>query len=192
MLIQEDATRDGEALIVGEHGGGTNIRAAGGDFSAGSRLASPRRLAAKDVALLAAMNAGRVPVARRPVVALIATGNKLVMPGEEPGPDQILSSNNFGLKAMLEAGGAEARLLPIAREFYTSMLLDRSAGDFLAMTTAEGGITIQPGPMTLVGCPPDSQADVFLQGLLAATSYTVSDAQLVLTTATGMMTFAPG
>jgi heat shock protein HslJ len=59
-------------------------------------------------------------------------------------------------------------------------------------TTAEGGITIQAGPMTLVGCPPDSQADVYLAGLLAATSYTVTDTELVLTTATGTMTFAPG
>ena len=40
-------------------------------------------------------------------------------------------------------------------------------------TTAEGGISIQPGPMTLVGCPADSQADAYLAGLLGATSYTV-------------------
>ena len=49
-------------------------------------------------------------------MALIPTGDELVMPGEEPGPDQIVSSNSFGLKAMLEAAGAEARLLPIARD----------------------------------------------------------------------------
>ena len=59
-------------------------------------------------------------------------------------------------------------------------------------TTAEGGISIQAGPMTLVGCPPDSQADVYLAGLLGATNYTVTDTELVLTTATGTMTFAPG
>jgi heat shock protein HslJ len=59
-------------------------------------------------------------------------------------------------------------------------------------TTAEGGITIEAGPMTLVGCPDDSQADVYLAGLLGATSYEVTDTQLVLTTATGTMTFAPG
>ena len=51
------------------------------------------------------MNAGRVAVARRPVVALIPTGDELVMPGEEPGPDQIVASNGFGLKALLEAAG---------------------------------------------------------------------------------------
>jgi heat shock protein HslJ len=59
-------------------------------------------------------------------------------------------------------------------------------------TTEDGGITIQPGPMTLVGCPDDSQADVFLAGLLGATSYTVTDSELVLTTATGTLTFSPG
>jgi molybdopterin molybdotransferase len=55
-------------------------------------------------------------VSRRPVVALVPTGDELVWPGETPGPDQIVSSNNFGLKAMLEAEGAEVRLLPIARD----------------------------------------------------------------------------
>ena len=77
----------------------TNIRPAGGDFAAGARIAAPRRLRPVDVALLAAMNVARVPVARRPVVALIATGDELVMPGEDPGPDQIVASNAFGLKA---------------------------------------------------------------------------------------------
>ena len=56
-------------------------------------------------------------------------------------------------------------------------------------TTAEGGITISPGPMTLVGCPEGSLSDVYLAGLLGATSYTVSDTELVLTTAAGTMTF---
>ena len=59
-------------------------------------------------------------------------------------------------------------------------------------TTAEGGITIQPGPTTLVGCPAESRADEYLAGLLGATGYTVTDSELVLTTATGTLTFAPG
>jgi molybdopterin molybdotransferase len=64
------------------------------------------------VALLAAMNLGAVTVARRPVVALIPTGDELVWPGEAPGPDQIVSSNNFGLKALLEAEGARRGSCP--------------------------------------------------------------------------------
>ena len=55
-------------------------------------------------------------VSRRPVVAIIATGDELVMPGEAPRPDQIVASNNFALAAMVEAAGAEARMLPIARD----------------------------------------------------------------------------
>lgn len=116
VLIQEDATPEDDGVVVGAHEGGPNIRPAGADFSAGARVSAPRRLVPREIALLAAMNAGRVAVARRPVVALIATGDELVMPGEAPGPDQIVASNSFGLKALLEAGGAEARLLPIARD----------------------------------------------------------------------------
>ena len=81
--------------------------------------ASPPRAgcAPADLALLAAMNAGRVAVARRPVVALIPTGDELVVPGEDarPRPDRLLERLS-GSKAMLEAAGAEARLLPIARD----------------------------------------------------------------------------
>ena len=98
-----------------------HIRPAGGDFRAGDRVAAPRRLGPSEIALLAAMNVARVSVARRPVVALIPTGDELVSPGETPGPDQIVSSNNFALKALLEADGAEARLLPIARDTAESL-----------------------------------------------------------------------
>jgi molybdopterin molybdotransferase len=62
------------------------------------------------------MNIPTVMAARRPVVALIATGDELVMPGEAPGPDQIVASNLFALEAMARAEGAEVRMLPIARD----------------------------------------------------------------------------
>jgi molybdopterin molybdotransferase len=62
------------------------------------------------------MNIDRVPVFKRPDVALISTGSELVMPGEHPGPDQIIASNTFGLKAMLEQIGAQVRILPIAHD----------------------------------------------------------------------------
>jgi len=61
-------------------------------------------------------------VARRPVVALIPTGDELVEPGEAPGADQIVSSNNYGLAAMLEATGAAPRLCPIARDNRASLV----------------------------------------------------------------------
>lgn len=116
VVIQEDVLAQGNIITLRDGlDSGTNIRPAGQDFKVGDSL-PPRRLRPNDVALLAAMNIAEVPVARRPVVAIIATGDELVMPGETPSPDQIIASNSFALKAMLEAEGAEARMLPIARD----------------------------------------------------------------------------
>ena len=123
VLIQENARREGDRVTVVEAPKrGDHIRPAGGDFFAGDRLSAPRRLTPRDVALLAAMNLPEVTVSRRPRVALIATGDELVLPGETPGPDQIVSSNNFGLAAMLDAVGAEPILCPIARDNRESLL----------------------------------------------------------------------
>jgi molybdopterin molybdotransferase len=117
VVIQEDVTADaGRITITRAPDGATNLRAAGVDFPAGFRLPAPRRLSASDVALLAAMNAASPLCARRPEVAVIATGDELVMPGEDPGPDQIVASNLFAIKALAEAEGARVRLLPIARD----------------------------------------------------------------------------
>ncbi|MEM9639283.1 MAG: molybdopterin molybdotransferase MoeA, partial [Pseudomonadota bacterium] len=122
IAIQEDVTRRGDLITLNRDiGRKDNIRPAGGDFAAGDRVTAPRRLGPSDLALLAAMNIAQVPVIRRPAVALMATGDELVMPGETPGPDQIIASNIFGLAAQLEAEGAEARLLPIARDNAASL-----------------------------------------------------------------------
>jgi molybdopterin molybdotransferase len=116
IIIQEDVDAKGDVILLRDGlDSGTHIRPLGQDFRAGDSL-SPRRLRANDLALLAAMNLPEVTVARRPVVALIPTGDELVMPGETPRADQIIASNAFALKAMVEAEGAEARLLPIARD----------------------------------------------------------------------------
>ncbi len=116
VVIQEDVARDGDSIFIGPRpDAGTNIRPRGGDFPAGATLA-PRRLRPADLALLAAMNIAHLPCARRPEVAILMTGDELVMPGESPGPGQIIASNGFALKAMAEAEGARARLLPIARD----------------------------------------------------------------------------
>ena len=135
ILIQENAMRDGEHISVAEAPApGTHIRPAGCDFAAGDSLAAPRRLGPRDVALLAAMNVPEVTVSRRPVVALIPTGDELVEPGQTPGPDQIVTSNNYGLAAMCRAIGAEPRLGPIARDSAASLraALDAARGaDFI-------------------------------------------------------------
>lgn len=122
VVIQEDVTRRVDLITLNrDMGSKDNIRPAGVDFKAGDSMTAPRRLGPSDVALLAAMNIGQVPVIRRPSVAIMATGDELVMPGETPGPDQIIASNTFGLAAQLEAEGADARLIPIARDTAASL-----------------------------------------------------------------------
>lgn len=117
VVIQEDVTRDGNLVTLrGELDSSTHVRPVGSDFRVGTEITAPRRLRPSDLALLASMNVDRVAVAKRPTVALISTGDELVMPGGTPGPDQIVASNAFGLKAMLEDQGARARILPIARD----------------------------------------------------------------------------
>ncbi len=143
ILIQEDAIRDGGTITVRENRDTkTYIRPAGGDFSEGDVVSAPRKLTASDIALLASMNIPEVFVTRKPIVALIANGNELVMPGETPGPDQIVCSNNFGLKALLEEHGAEVRMLPIARDTVDSLrqAMDLSAGADLVVTI--GGASV--------------------------------------------------
>jgi molybdopterin molybdotransferase len=143
VILQEEVGRDGEAITLGENiGTGDNIRPMGGDFRKGEVVPAPRRLRPADLALLAAMNIGTVPVHRRPQVALIATGDELVMPGEVPGPDQIVASNTFGLKALFESHGAVARLLPIARDTRASLetVLGLAAGNDLIVTI--GGASV--------------------------------------------------
>ncbi|WP_417741175.1 gephyrin-like molybdotransferase Glp [Salipiger sp.] len=117
VVIQEDVERDGDTILITDRlGGGNNVRPLGGDFRVGETIPAPRLLGPQDIALLAAMNVPTVSVSRRPRVALISTGDELVMPGETPGPDQIIVSNTFGLHAMLTQAGAEPRILPIARD----------------------------------------------------------------------------
>ena len=119
IVIQEEVEAEDSGRVVTVREGRDRdpyIRPAGGDFLPGARVTAPRRLGVADITLLAAMGAGRVTVARRPAVALIPTGDELVPPGGEVGPDKIYASNNYGLKAMIEEVGGEALLLPIARD----------------------------------------------------------------------------
>ncbi len=150
VVIQEDVSRDGDIITLGDNlDRSDHIRPAGNDFSAGFTIRAPLRLSPNDIALLASMNINEVTVSRRPVVALISTGDELVMPGEQPGPDQIIASNTFGLFAQMQELGAEPRLLPIGRDTVASMTqaLDLAEGADLIVTV--GGASV--GDHDIVG-----------------------------------------
>lgn len=149
VIIQEDVVRIDDRIILKEGlDAGPHIRPLGQDFRAGDSL-SPRRLRPNDLALLAAMNIPAVQATRKPVVALVATGDELVMPGEDPRPDQIIASNSFALKAMVEAAGGEARLLPIARDNEAELLTVLGLAESADLIVTIGGASV--GDHDLVG-----------------------------------------
>jgi molybdopterin molybdotransferase len=116
IVIQEHTAREGDTVVVQKaSAAGRHIRRAGLDFAAGDvLLARGRRLTARDLALAAAMNHPTVPVHRGARVALLATGDELVMPGVTPGHGQIVYSNGFALMAQVAAEDAEVIDLGIA------------------------------------------------------------------------------
>jgi molybdopterin molybdotransferase len=149
VVIQEDVTRSDDLITITGSPNKDNVRPLGGDFRTGTRLSAPRLLRAEDVALLASMNVPLVPVTRRPVVALISTGDELVMPGENPGPDQIIASNTFGLKALLEQAGADVRMLPIARDTESLLKIAFGLAEGADLVITIGGASV--GDHDLVG-----------------------------------------
>jgi molybdopterin molybdotransferase len=116
VVIQEHTTRDGDTVVVANatrRGG--NIRRAGLDFAQGAVLLhKDRRLSDRDLALAAAMNFPSVPVHRRPKIAVLATGDELVMPGSDPGIGEIVYSNGYATTALTRREGCDVVDLGIA------------------------------------------------------------------------------
>jgi molybdopterin molybdotransferase len=109
---------DGDCITINEAAvKGRHIRPAGVDFREGDVLLSAGRLLSeRDLSLAASMNYPELPVHRRPKLALLATGDELVMPGSVPGPGQIVYSNGYALRALARAEGAETIDLGVAAD----------------------------------------------------------------------------
>ncbi|WP_407189641.1 gephyrin-like molybdotransferase Glp [Bradyrhizobium centrosematis] len=118
VVIQEDTVADGNSVTIKEAAiAGRHIRPAGVDFREGDvLLRKGTRLTERDLALAAGMNHPRLPVRRRPKVAILATGDELVMPGTTPGPGQIVYSNGYALHALARSEGAETIDLGVAAD----------------------------------------------------------------------------
>ncbi len=122
IIIQEDVDVEADQITLHRNlDTKSYIRPAGGDFEPGAKVKAPVVLTPGLISLLASMNVPKLMVYKRPVIAVLSTGDELVMPGEHPSKDQFIASNALGLKALFESKGAEVRVLPIARDTASSL-----------------------------------------------------------------------
>lgn len=109
VLLQENALRSEDGMIHPRESvlSGENIREKGLDFSEGqAALSAGSIMGPAELALAAAMNHAEVPVVRRPRIAIMASGDELILPGKNPGPSQIIACNSFAVAGLArDAGG---------------------------------------------------------------------------------------
>lgn len=119
VVIQENVNDlgTGEIEVLEPAVLGRNIRAKGLDFKQGDLILDAGRvLDPAALSLIAAANHPEISVFRAPLVAIIATGDELLPPGSNPGPDQIIASNAYGVSAIAQSVGARALDLGIAAD----------------------------------------------------------------------------
>lgn len=143
VVIQEDARRDGDAVIVPPLAGPSrHIRPSGGDFRAGETLLKVgARLDSWRIGLVAAAGRGLLGVARRPRVAVLATGEELVPPGAALRPDQIFNSGGPSLSALIRLWGGEPIRLDVVGDDM-STIADTVAGADGDLVVTLGGASV--------------------------------------------------
>lgn len=138
VVIQEDATRDGDQVTVPSVAAGNHVRPAGGDFQAGAALlARGARLDPWRLSLAAAAGRAELNVTRRPRVALFSTGEEIVEAPAVPGPFQIYDSGSRALAALIAGWGADVvRAKPVR---------DTMEATVQALRDAEGDLVVTVG-----------------------------------------------
>ena len=144
VLIQEDARASGDEIFpTNRPNFGAFVRPKAFDFSAGTVLIEPGEfLTPSALALSAAANLTSLTVAKRPRIALIATGSELCDPGMAQHPQDVVASNSLTLAALLQAAGAQITDLGYVKDQLSSVSerLEQGANYDLLITT--GGASV--------------------------------------------------
>ncbi|MCB1802209.1 MAG: molybdopterin molybdotransferase MoeA [Gammaproteobacteria bacterium] len=141
-----------EVCSAGEHGVrisasvsvGENIRRRGEDIAAGSEvIAAGTRLEPQHLGLAAAIGVASVKVVRRPRVAVFASGDELLMPGQPLAPGKIYNSNLFTAGGLLRVLGCEVIELGIVADTLeaTRKALAEAASE-ADLVFASGGVSV--------------------------------------------------
>jgi len=143
VLIQENATRDVDTVVVREAvAPARHVRPHGQDFTRGAVvLAAGRRLGPREIGIAAAANQPWLACHRRPVVALLSTGDEVALPGGEIPPGGIANSNGPMLAALVAAAGGVPQLLKPAPD-QAAAIAERVSDLHCDMLVTIGGASV--------------------------------------------------
>lgn len=144
VIIQEDVMSVSDTIVVKDaQDAPANIRAAGVDFREGDVvLRAGEALGGARLALAAAANLAELSVARRPVVAILASGDELAEPGSDLKPGQIVGSTSFGLAALVQEWGGAPLLLGTAADTIEAVHAKLDAAKDADLVVPLGGASV--------------------------------------------------
>jgi molybdopterin molybdotransferase len=144
VVMLEYSAREGDTVVLSQGAGpGLNVVPRGAEASAGCLLLAPgTRMEPATIGLAASAGKSQLAVHVKPRVAVLVTGDELVEITSVPEPYQIRNSNSYSLAAQVEAAGAHALVLPVARDEVDGLrraITQGLAADLLLIT---GGVSM--------------------------------------------------
>lgn len=131
VVVPVEETDNGQetVTILSTVSKGQHIRCRGEDMATGDRfITSGAIIRPQEISMMATCGTTLIPVFRRPVVAIVSTGDELIEPGRTPGPGEIINSNAISLAAAVQEAGCIPRIIGIARDNRESHLQLLSEG----------------------------------------------------------------
>ena len=145
VVMQENTQRlDNQVQILHCPQPQAFVRPKGAYYQAGTPLLTKGMvLTSPDIAILATVQCTEIPVYRRPTVAILSTGNELIAPDQSLQPGQIVDSNRYALAALVQASGAEVRLLePVGDQPDDLKIAIKQAINSADVVISSGGVSV--------------------------------------------------
>lgn len=115
VMVEDTESENDVVRVLEPTEAGRNRVPLGEDVRQGDTvLTAPVRIRPPEIGILAAVGVTSVPVYRRPVVGIVATGDEIVEPGEAPSPGQIRNSNGYSMATQVTRAGGIPKYLGIA------------------------------------------------------------------------------
>ncbi|MHB8842457.1 MAG: molybdopterin molybdotransferase MoeA, partial [Candidatus Aquicultor sp.] len=143
VMVENTERTDGGVLLFAPVRPGENVRFAGEDIKKGEvALKRGKKIIPGDIGMMASVGKARVKVVRKPVVAIITTGDELVEIDEPLVPGKIRNSNAYSIAAQVLDAGCIPNMLGIAKDTKEDLLakVDEATGADMIITT--GGVSV--------------------------------------------------